>query len=96
MDVAQKETKDSFIIAMHTAVQRQSVEEIGVVREPLKIAQPVKPRNPFLADGFGDELRERRIGLQKPAARRYAVGDIMKLLRTEVVEILKQAVLENL
>ena len=49
--------------------------------------QLIKIGDPALADGVGDQFGERRIGQQKPAARRDAVGLIVESLRKHLGKI---------
>ncbi len=59
----------------------------GVIGERLKLAQLFEIGDPAVADGFGDQARQRRIGLQEPAPRRDAVGLVVELGRPIFGEI---------
>ena len=57
------------------------LNEFFVVRKIADLFQQVQIGNPILADFARNEVGKCRVGMQQPAARRYAVGNIGKFFR---------------
>ncbi len=66
---------------------------VGELREPLELVEVLFPA---FADARGDQVGERRVGLEQPAARRDAVGHVDELVRPDFREVGKQALAQQL
>ena len=65
-----------------------------VLAQDLQLGQVDHPR--LVADDVGDDVRERRVALAQPAARRHAVGDVDELLGPDLEEVPEDVGLDDL
>ena len=73
----------------------EPLPETCIVGERFQGAQLLQVGDPAVADGLGDQCGQGRVGLEQPAARRHAVGLVIKFLRPELVEVGDQGRLDE-
>ena len=75
---------------------RQLIQEGAVAGNGLQADELGRFKTPFVADRFVDEVRQLRIGFDKPAAVRNAVGLVGETVRENRVELMERRILQDL
>src|SRR6202011_881460 len=74
-----------------TLCRAKTGTEARVLRQWGQLAQLRQVGDPFIADCFGNESRQRRIGLLQPPPRSNTVGLVVEALREELGKIAQYA-----
>ncbi len=81
-----------FVGVLH---RHEIVLEGGIVRPLFQLAEFIKVLDPGIADLRGDQVGKARVGGQKPAARRDAVGLVVDASRIKGVEVGEKMLFEQ-
>ena len=91
--IALDQRGDAFLVVMLDL--HETFAEAGVLRVRAQLFELIEIADPAVADGFGQQFPQARIAVRKPAPRRHPVGDVVEFFRPELVEIVKQSLLEQ-